>query len=79
MNEKQLRKLGFKNTMSNRYVSLTINGLHQICKFKKDDFVIVYIGTIKYDGFSKYVEGKQIQMTNVNTIEKVKQLIEVLK
>lgn len=79
MNEKQLRKLGFKNTMSDRYIALTINGLHQICKFKGYDFVFVYIGTLKSRGDVEYIATKQIEMTNVNTIDKVKQLIEVLK
>lgn len=81
MTEKELEELGFESpTLIERYVALTINGLHQICKFKGYDFVFVYIGTlIKNESGKDYIESEQIYMYNVNTIEKVKQLIDFLK
>ena len=81
MTKKELEELGFESpTLSERYVALTINGLHQICKFKGYDFVFVYIGTLKQNALGNdYIESKQIEMTNVNTIEKVKELIDFLK
>jgi hypothetical protein len=81
MTKKEFEELGFYSpTLSVTYVALTINGLHQICKFKSYDFVFVYIGTLKTNASgNNYIESKQIKMTNVNTIEKVKQLINFLK
>lgn len=81
MKASELEELGFKSTtLSERYVALTINGLHQICNFKGYNGVFVYIGTlIKNKSGKDYIESEQIEMTNVNTIEKVKQLIELLK
>ena len=79
MNIDEFYKLGFKETMSSRYVALTINEKHQICKFKVEPYVTVYIGKPEIQDGVKYIGSTQIQMTKVNTIDKLKQLIKLLQ